>query len=136
MLMIPRGIRNNNPGNIRVSNAKWQGKLAIEDNTDGVFEQFETMEQGIRALFVLLRTYITKKGLNTVRKIITTYAPSNENDTKAYIKNVCRITGFEENEKLLFNDTFMVPLVEAIAFHECGGSYITEEQVIRAWEMV
>lgn len=134
--MIPRGIRNNNPGNIRISNANWRGKVALEDNTDTVFEQFETIEYGIRALFVLLRTYIVKKELNTVKKIITAYAPANENDTKAYIKSVCKKTGFDENEKLSFNDNVIIPLAGAICFHECGGSYVTHEQIEKAWGVI
>ena len=54
--MIARGIRNNNPLNIRRSKDKWQGLKTLQ--TDAQFCQFETMAYGWRAAFVMLtRTY-------------------------------------------------------------------------------
>lgn len=132
--MIPRGIRNNNTGNIRIGNQAWQGKIA--DNTDTVFEQFDTMEHGIRALMIILRTYMAKYKCDTIEKIIRRFAPSNENDTEAYIENVVRHTGFSRKEKLTFNEDTIFGLVMAISFHENGGYYITEQQIKAAWNML
>ncbi len=132
--MIPRGIRNKNPSNIRISNQAWKGK--ITDNTDGVFEQFTSMEYGIRALMIILRTYMTKYKCNTIEKIIKRFAPANENDTAAYIKTVAKLTGFLPDEKLIFNEDVIFQLIPAMCKVENGGYYITEEQIKRAWEML
>lgn len=77
-----RGIRNNNPGNIRISQNKWQGKVPTDQNTDGAFEQFSAMKYGIRALYRLLITYLGY-GLQTVDEIIDRYAPSGDNSEQA-----------------------------------------------------
>src|SRR5574337_876096 len=80
-----RGIRNNNPGNIRKSSEPWRGLAAAKDQKDPAFFTFETPEWGIRAMAVILRTYQTKYGLRTIRAIIGRWAPSAENDTDAYV---------------------------------------------------
>lgn len=77
------GIKNNNPGNIRRGD-NWKGLVP----SNGDFCKFVSMEYGIRALIVLLRTYYRKYHLRTIRSIITRYAPPLENHTEAYIKNV------------------------------------------------
>lgn len=91
-----RGIRNNNPANIR-RGSNWRGLVPfLIDPTnnqryyDKSFCQFESMELGLRALFVLLRTYHYKYHLNTIGRIIHRYAPLSENNTYSYIANVCR----------------------------------------------
>ena len=90
--MLPRGIRNNNPLNIRRSKDQWQGLRAQQ--TDSQFCQFETLEYGWRAAFYLLtRTYYHKYRLFTIRAIVNKWAPPNENLTATYIENVSRLTG-------------------------------------------
>ena len=89
--MLPRGIRNNNPLNIRRSKDQWKGLRAQQ--TDAQFCQFETLEYGWRAAFYLLtRTYYHKYRLFTIKAIISKWAPPNENQTARYIENVCRLT--------------------------------------------
>lgn len=84
--MNTRGIRNNNPANIR-RGCNWQG--LAKKQTDREFCQFVTMTWGVRALLVTLRTYVVKHHLHTVREIITRWAPpSDGNNTEAYIKFV------------------------------------------------
>ena len=97
--MISRGIRNNNPVNIRRSKDQWQGLRAVQ--TDPSFCQFETLEYGWRAAFKLLtRTYYHTYRLFTIRAIINKWAPPNENKTEAYIKNVSRLTGIGPDESI------------------------------------
>ena len=95
-----RGIRNNNPGNLR-KGCKWLGLSPVQ--TDKDFCQFKTMEYGIRALLITLRTYYIKYGCNTVRKIISRYAPPNENLTDSYIKFICEKGGFLPDEWISLN---------------------------------
>src|SRR3569832_207317 len=80
-----RGLRNNNPGNIRKTATDWRGEVV---GSDSAFETFATPEAGIRALAVLLRNYQRKYGLRTVRAIITRYAPPSENNTESYVSAV------------------------------------------------
>jgi len=71
---MTRGIRNNNPLNLRCSSSPWKGKVLI--NNDGKFEQFICMEYGFRAAILTIETYILKYGCNTIRTIISRWAPA------------------------------------------------------------
>lgn len=86
--MKTRGVRNNNPFNIRVSNSRWFGKVSSDRNTDGVFEQFQSIDYGVRAGLVLLCRYIKDYRLDSVRAIISRFAPEKENNTRSYIEFV------------------------------------------------
>lgn len=115
----PRGERNNNPGNIRHSAAKWQGQA--KEQADPAFVTFTSPQFGIRALVRTLLTYSTTHGLTTVRGIIGRWAPPNENDTGAYVAAVARAVGVGADAKLDV-DTLgvMLPLVTGIITHENG----------------
>ena len=86
--MKQRGIRNNNPGNIRRSRDNWQGLR--KEQTDPQFFQFTTMAYGYRALIRTLQTYRRKHGLRTLAELISRWAPANENHTAAYLRAVCQ----------------------------------------------
>lgn len=86
--MASRGIRNNNPGNIRLSGDKWKGLRPAQ--TDGAFFQFAEMKWGYRALLRTLQNYRRKHGLQTVADFINRWAPRTENNTSGYITRVCR----------------------------------------------
>ena len=87
--MKSRGLRNNNPLNIRHSAEQFQGEIKGKDKS---FKTFTSLPYGYRAGFVILGTYLSQ-GLNTIEKIITHWAPSTENDTESYIKNVEKWSG-------------------------------------------
>ena len=88
----PRGIRNNNPGNIR-HDANWHGLNPDGRKIDPAFCVFTDSIYGIRALAKVLVNYKKIHGLNTVRQIISRYAPPNENQTTAYIQSVAKQLG-------------------------------------------
>ena len=116
---LPRGYKNNNPLNIRISSQGWQGK--ITPNTDGAFEQFIDMAHGYRAALITLRTYINKYGLNTVRKMIGRWAPPSENNTESYITNVCKNSGLTADEIITANDQDkLARMVYAMSISENG----------------
>jgi len=98
---MARGLSNFNPGNIRIGGQKFIGEK--DKSTDKEFRQFVTMAFGYRAMFVLLRNYI-KNGNNTIVKIISKYAPSNENNTTAYINAVEKGSGINSNTIIQIND--------------------------------
>lgn len=113
-----RGERNNNPGNIRISSANWQGKIK---GGDSAFETFGDAQAGIRAMAKLLKTYQTKYNLRTVRQIINRWAPASENNTEAYIRSVAGALGVGPDEVIsLANDAVLSGLVEAVIQHENG----------------
>lgn len=134
----PRGIRNNNPLNI-VKGNNWKGE--IYPQTDTRFEQFESLEMGIRAGFVILKNYQSKKRIpraraNTIREIVTRWAPASENNTKAYIQAVSKRTGLLPDEVILFQERAkMIALVEAMIFVECGQA-IDPELIASAYDLV
>ena len=116
---LARGIRNNNPGNIRISGIAWQGKVA--DNTDGAFEQFATMSDGVRALGKNLLTYFDRHGLNTVRGIISRWAPASENMTGSYVNAVAGQMGIKPDDRINVRErNTLAMLAEAIIQHENG----------------
>jgi hypothetical protein len=125
-----RGERNNNPGNIRISAATWQGK--VSPNTDGAFEQFDTPENGIRALAIILKNYQVKYGLNTVTGIITRWAPGTENDTGSYISHVADLVGVAPDDPLqLLSPQTLFLLTRAIIAHE-NGRVVYDDNTINA----
>ena len=121
-MSLPSGIRNNNPLNIRRSKDKWKGMRAVQ--SDAQFCQFESLEWGWRAAFYLLtRTYYHKYRLFTIRAIVQKWAPAIENDTKAYIANVSRLTGIDTDEPIGIpsdQPARWIALGTAMAIHENG----------------
>lgn len=135
---VPRGIRNNNPLNIRKGN-NWIGER--KPQTDPDFEEFTSMEFGLRAAFILLRNYIQGKPpawvkYNTINKIIRRWAPETENATQRYIDFVAKDTGIDARQVISFSDRkMMVAIVSAMAMVECGVRL--DPQVIEsAYDMI
>jgi hypothetical protein len=114
-LREPRGIRNNNPGNIRHDGyTGWVGMTGVDE--DG-FIIFETAEYGIRAMIRIFRSY-ARRGVTTVADIVSTWAPETENNTAAYIDHVAQKLGLLSTDDV---PTELYPeLAEAIIIHENG----------------
>lgn len=122
----PRGVRNNNPGNIDRTGVVWQG----EDRSAAAMAQerrfcvFTTPEAGFRALAKTLLTYQRKHGLRTVKEIINRWAPPVENNTAAYVHRVAEEVGVGGTEIVsLTRPVTLFRLVRAIARHENGRLY-------------
>lgn len=129
---LPRGIRNNNPLNIRVGN-KWIGE--VEKPTDMSFEQFTEMKYGCRAAFILFKRYINRYKCNTISKLIQRWAPNNENNTAYYIKVVWQRTGFAPDMELKFENTCqMACLFQAMCFVE-NGREIDWEPILEGYSL-
>lgn len=131
----PRGIRNNNPGNLIFTNINWTGKLPKEQNKDRRFEMFITPEYGIRAMIKDLKNDI-EKGKNTVPALMTEYAPRFENNTDAYIQMVCKDLKVSATAKLLPTKNTLRLLVHSISRVENGGNFITNELFDKAYAMI
>lgn len=129
---VPRGIRNNNPLNIRIGNT-WLGERQCP--TDSEFEEFVSMQYGLRAAFVILRRYIRHYQRNTIEKIISTWAPSSENQTENYIQQVCKMTGIDRYRLIDYSDKYtMCVLVAAMAKMECGVD-IDKEAIRKGYDI-
>ena len=146
-MAAPRGVRNNNPGNIDFNprNA-WQGQLGLETGVPKPrFARFDEPENGIRALGKLLINYRSKdglpgvggKGIDTVLETISRWAPSSENDTQAYASAVAKRLGVRPTDPIdIKNRATLRGLVVGIIVHENGGNpypaQVIDEGVRRA----
>lgn len=118
---MTRGIRNNNPLNIRYSATHWNGKVLKEHKHDENFEEFTSMYYGFRAALINIETYIIKYGCNTIAKIISRWSPPEDgNNTDNYIQHVCRITNTGGNEVISNHSRKLRDIVAAMAFIESG----------------
>ena len=139
---LPRGYRNNNPLNIRISSNAWKGK--IKPSGDKAFEQFASMPYGYRAALVLMRNYISKYGCNTVEKIISRWAPPSENNTLAYIKHVCDYSGLTPDTVVARNDKdTLTKMAYAMSIIENGNTEYTRmlglpnmETINEGWRLI
>ena len=132
-MRTPRGLRNNNPGNIRRSaGVNYCGE---REGADKEFRTFVAAHWGYRAIFVLLHTYRLRYSVNTIAEAIGRWAPPSENQTEAYIATVEKLSGRERGEAY---DTLsaedMLPIVAAIAWVENGVVAATDE-LRRGWQL-
>lgn len=119
VVQLPRGIRNNNPGNIRKTVTHWRGETISEFERS--FETFDTPVNGIRATMLLLLNYYLKYQLSTVQSIINRWAPPHENDTGAYAAAVAKKLGVKTTDRInLFNRDTLITISGAIFVHENG----------------
>ena len=117
--VMPRGLRNNNPLNIRHSKDKWQGMK--EKQTDKQFVQFKSLAWGFRAGFKTIRTYMTKHGCRNITQIITRWAPPSENNTQAYIQKVSQMAMIHPLDLLDYGEeSQMIAIVRAMTYVENG----------------
>lgn len=136
-MALPRGIRNNNPLNIRKGN-NWKGER--QHQSDPSFEEFESLQMGLRAGFIILRNYqrtslAPKMRANTIRKIINRWAPASENNTLKYIDTVAKRSGLNPDELIAYRDKpRMLAVVEAMCFVECGQP-IDKEIISSAYDL-
>lgn len=118
--LVPRGIRNNNPGNL---NYAGQEGATLEPGAGGRFARFNTMAEGVAALGRQLQLYASR-GNDTIAGIIAKYAPGNENNTAGYIAHMIASTGFGAGQHLNFNDPATLAAMErGIVTMENGRRY-------------
>ena len=131
--MMTRGLRNNNPGNIRLGSFKYRGEVAR--SSDRAFRQFESMAWGYRAMFVLLHTYALRYRCRTLRDYISRYAPPSENNTEAYIRRVAHATHLTDRDELnTLSKPMMVQVVAAMSEVENGVAADIDD-VNNGWEL-
>lgn len=130
---MSRGLANCNPGNIRQSAVRYKGE--VRPSRDPAFRQFESMPWGYRAIFVLLDTYRTRHGLETIRGMISRWAPPSENRTEVYIRAVTDAVGIADDRPVDTRDrTTMLRMAAAISRVE-NGTAADMDDVERGWEL-
>lgn len=122
-----RGLRNNNPGNIR-HGSQWEGMSA--NQSDPEFITFVSPVYGIRAMTRVLKNYQAMYGLNTIEKIITRWAPPEENDTASYIAQVVKATGIPARTPVTVA-SILPRLIPAIIQHENGAQPYSQDILLR-----
>lgn len=130
----PRGIRNNNPLNLRISSNEWIGK--IRQGTDKDFEQFVNMTYGIRAAFINIRTIMRRNRGCTLRRLIEVWAPAFENNTCAYVNRVCARTKLPQSHVLDFKDRKNMCLVAQAMAEVENGRLLDIKEFERGYDMV
>lgn len=126
----PRGIRNNNPGNIKRNAIDWQGALSVDQvnalgwTFDPVFVQFDSAASGVRAIGHILSSYAAR-GLNTVAAIISTWSAT---DQAAYIRNVSAALGVDPTQPIDVRAN-LAPLALAIIQQENGQQPYSPDDV-------
>ena len=129
---LPRGIRNNNPGNL---NFAGQAGATKEGGPNGRFAVFGTMQEGVAALVRQIGLYV-KRGRNTIRKILEVYAPPGENNTGAYIAAVSKALGIGPDEALdTENAQQVMGLVRAIVNHENGKGFVSDADIAGGYRL-
>lgn len=138
---MTRGLRNNNPLNIRRNNTKWQGLSVTQ--TDKSFFQFTSMAYGYRAAFKTLQTYILNKydtdkdgTANELEDVIMRWAPPCENNTDVYIATVEKRSGISRHTILNRNNREqLVAVVAAMSYVE-NGVPANMDDVMKGWELI
>jgi hypothetical protein len=113
----PRGIRLNNPLNIRHSLDHYIGEA---NGSDKSFKTFSTVAYGYRAAMRILWNYYHKYSLETIDLIVSRWAPRMENDTDAYIATVSKRTGIQPNDRITWNEQTVCNIVGAMSYVENG----------------
>ena len=125
---LPKGIRNNNPGNIESGKDHWQGLVG----TDGRFAKFKEPKWGIRAIAKVLINYQRMHKLDTIEEIISRWAPpSDNNPTDSYINVVASHVGVDPHEKVdVTNPDILLPMIRKIIAVENGQQPFSDNEII------
>lgn len=131
---LPRGLRNNNPGNIiRTKGKPWAGEIP---GNDPRFKTFRSMAYGYMAMLSLVSDYIEHKHLTTIRQIINLYAPPVENQTSKYVDFVSRKSGMSADHGIDHHSCVeMTKLVAAMSYMENGVPAVMAD-VLSGWNLL
>lgn len=132
--MKSRGLRNNNPGNIRISKDKWQGLRSKQ--TDKSFFQFIAVQYGYRALIRTLQNYRKLYNLKTIAQLINRWAPEHENNTSVYITRVCKEMQVPSTYVIDIEDKATMCAMAAAISQVENGVPANMDDVRKGWELL
>ena len=119
-----RAVRNNNPGNIDIGQP-WQGLMPrAQMNPDQLAETrfcvFLSAQWGFRAMAEIFHTY-EKDGITTLHGAVARWAPPVENNTGAYLNDICQRLEWQPDAPFPFDSIdHMAACVKAFSTHEVG----------------
>ncbi|WP_109555174.1 hypothetical protein [Escherichia coli] len=120
--------RFNNPTNLR-----WAEGYGTHNTKSGDFAVFPTLDEGVLASAKQLQIFGTR-GINTISDIAKKWAPSNENDTEAYIRHLVKSTGIGAREALNLNDpSILAKLISGMSSKEGAGNRVSEDVVMQVF---
>jgi hypothetical protein len=123
---MTRGERLNNPGNIRhVIGTTWLGQSA--EQLDESFVTFDDPVFGFRAMTRIFLSY-ERRGIDTLSEAIDRWAPPNENNSQAYIEDVCEHCAISSDASVSLT-SIMPQLNKAVTWHEQGGCIYSDDQI-------
>lgn len=124
----PRGIRNNNPGNL-----VYVGQTGASKEANGRFATFASAQEGLNALAAQLRRY-GQRGLNSIQSIVNTYAPASENNTGAYANYLAQKMGIDTNTQFDVNSdpAALAALIRGIVEYENGRNPYSNDMIAQA----
>lgn len=117
---LPRGMRNNNPLNIRHTYVYWRGEVS---EPNAIFCRFKSNIYGLRAGLKLIFNYNQLYGINTLERLIARWAPSCENSTEDYINVVSASSGVPRSEPLTYTKEEIKAIMKSMIIVECGYLY-------------
>jgi hypothetical protein len=132
--MTPRGLKNNNPGNIRHDGEKWQGEVV--PSRDASFKEFTTIAYGYRALIKLLQNYRKVYNRVTIAEFIMRWAPPTENDTRAHTERICKSMGVSPDYIPDVSDKKTMCLFAAAISEAENGIPAVMADVEAGWELL
>lgn len=128
----PRPIPGNNPMNIRIGNT-WLGE--VPNPTESQYEQFVSIEYGLRAAFCILRRIIRRFQMCTVAQICRAWSTLPPVDIDVYITKVCTHSGYAADYSIDYlNGPDIVKLVSAMCLVECGQR-VSDDKITKGYSM-
>jgi hypothetical protein len=128
-----RGMRNNNPFNLRLSSNKWRGKI-YDNKQDSEFEEFESIEYGLRAGLINIRTHIGR-GKNTIASLMHTLSPTHENPTFNFINYIVDKSGIEADQIIEFDKETAFQIAVPIVMFESEYE-LSQDKFDEVWAML
>ncbi|MFM2476677.1 hypothetical protein [Celerinatantimonas sp. MCCC 1A17872] len=114
---LPRGVRNNNPLNIRKGQS-WNGLAPVQ--LDSSFNTFVTPLYGFRAAARIIKGAYHQRGVITLQEVITEWAPPSENPTTQYIEFVADKAQISPADDAV---DYLPRVLWAMAQYEQGADY-------------
>lgn len=126
-----RGLRNNNPGNVKQGGATpWNGQVGTDNLGHAIFD---SVENGLRALTIDLVNKQRLHNLYTLQDIFEYYAPTSDgNNPTEYAQTVASGLGIGPSEHFVINSGNIAPLIRQVITVELGRyaqSYVTDDMI-------
>ena len=115
----------NNPGNLPNKGEDWGGKvLKAQRKGNAKYEEFMTVEYGLRALMINIRTIMDKGGKNTIADFARRFYPAaSTNKYLLYEKTLTKAFGIDNHKRITaFTKDFYIKMAKIVASIEMGAA--------------